>query len=136
MSVFPLDKYQIRQLSLFLLGGVVFAGVDIGLLVCLKERAGIDVLISASVSFTIATVLNYFFNAWYVFPLQGKRITRKSFFLFVLVSILSLGINDLAIALLTQTAHISYLLAKLIAVGFVLVWTFLVRKYVIFKVSP
>lgn len=128
-----LNKDRSKQLGLFFVSGTLCAFVDIGLLVFLKETLHVETIAAASISFTSATCVNYVFNARWVFPMQGKQYTKRSFVLFCLVSLLSLGLNNVIIAFFTHRLHISYLIAKLVAVVLILGWTFVARKYLIFK---
>ncbi len=130
-----LNKDRTKQLGLFFVSGTLCAFVDIGLLVFLKESLRVETITAASISFASATCFNYVFNARWVFPMQGKQYTKRSFALFWLVSLLSLGLNNIIIAFFTRWLHISYLIAKLVAVTVILGWTFAARKYVIFKAT-
>ncbi len=128
-----LNRDQSKQLGLFFVSGVLCACIDLGLLVSLKEIFGIETITAASISFTSATIFNYVFNARWIFPMRGKHYTKRSFILFCLVSLLSLGLNTVIISFFTYKLHISYLVAKLVAVIFVMGWTFVARKYLIFR---
>ena len=73
------------QLFKFGIVGVVAAIVDVGLLTLLAEKFGVDVLISAAISFSVSVIVNYICSMKFVF--QGKKQNKwKEFIIFLVLS--------------------------------------------------
>jgi len=109
-----------------IVGGIAF-GIDFGLLVLLTSVFHIHYLVSASISFTVALVFNYFASMRFVF-MHRQGVSRvREFIIFAALSILGLGINDF-IMWVGVTLGIDYRLVKFAASGIVMVYNFLTRK--------
>ena len=108
-------------------GAIAFA-LDYGLMVALTELAGMNYLISATISFTVSVVFNYFASMRYVFAHREGLSRRREFVIFVTLSVLGLGINDALMWLGTELAGFDYRLVKLAATAIVMVWNFTTRK--------
>ena len=65
-------KKLILQFIHFSFVGVTCFAIDYCLMVLLKEVGGIGYLVSSGISFTIATVINYFLSSKFVFDHQTK----------------------------------------------------------------
>jgi putative flippase GtrA len=107
--------------------GLVF---DIGGLVFLKEIVHINYLVAATISFSVAVVINYFLSTLWIF--ESKRKRSIEFSLFLIVGAVGLVLNDLILWLLTSKFGLYYLLAKLVATAIVFFWNFLGRKALVF----
>lgn len=80
-----------RFLKFGMVGGL---GTIINLVVfALLSFAGVDSLISATVSFIIAASSNYILNSVWVFKDRGHKRTKTLWVKFMCVSVFSLGIN-------------------------------------------
>ena len=118
----------IEQLMKFGVVGVIAFVIDYGLMVVLTELAGVNYLISATVSFIVSVTFNYFASMRYVFTHKEGMSRRREFAIFVILSVIGLGINDLLMWLGTDIAGISYLITKIFATAVVMVWNFVTRK--------
>jgi putative flippase GtrA len=115
------------QLIKFGIVGVIAAGVDVGVLVLLRETFNVDVLISSTVSFCVSVIVNYLLSMRFVFKSknQGKV---KEFIIFVILSIRGLCLNQLILWLGVNYTTIHYLLVKIIAMIAVPIYNFVTRK--------
>ncbi|MDR1402231.1 MAG: GtrA family protein [Tannerellaceae bacterium] len=112
-------------------GGLAFL-VDFGLLFMLTEYAGFHYLLSATCSFIIGLLVNYYISAIWVFgPSSYKK--GVEFLLFAVIGVIGLGLNDLLIWIFTEKFGIYYMLSKLITAILVYMWNFLGRRYLIFN---
>ena len=121
-------KRLFAQIMKFGVVGVVAFAIDYGLLIFLTEVFGIPYLVSATISFTVSVVFNYVASMRYVFAHKEGMSRRREFVIFVVLSVIGLGINNLLMWLGTSLMGISYLITKLFATACVMVWNFVTRK--------
>ena len=117
------------------------------LLVGLTELAGVPSLISSGCSYTISTVVNYILSVTVVFDADKEANKAAQFTLFVILSLIGLGINELMMwggtswlaGLMEQNAKLSslsryaYMIVKIFATAVVMVYNFITRKIFIEK---
>lgn len=120
-------KKLFLQLVRFGFVGAVAAVIDIGILVLLSEKLGVDVLAASAVSFSVSVIVNYILSMKFVF--EGRSESRfKEFIVFTVLSIGGLCINQGIMWLGTEIMNIYYLAVKLFAMVFVPVYNFITRK--------
>ena len=125
----PSLKYQIL---LFVCSGVLLAVVDMGLLFVLTEFAGFNYLISAPISFTVATILNYIVSRHLIFK-PGIHTVIVEFHLFFIFAILGLLVNEGIMWLSTSVFGIYYIISKLISSLLIGIFNFISRRLLIFR---
>lgn len=118
----------IEQIVKFGVVGVIAFVIDFGVMVFLTEVFGIDPVISATVSFIISVIFNYAASMRYVFSHREGMSRTREFVIFVVLSAIGLGINDLLIWAGTDLASFDYRLVKIFATAVVMVWNFVTRK--------
>ena len=118
----------IEQIMKFGVVGVIAFIIDFGVMVFLTEVFGIDPVISATVSFIISVIFNYAASMRYVFSHREGMSRTREFVIFVVLSAIGLGINDLLIWAGTDLASFDYRLVKFFATAVVMVWNFVTRK--------
>lgn len=118
----------IAQIVKFGAVGVVAFVIDYGLLVFLTEVFGVDYLISATVSFTVAVVFNYAASMRYVFAHKEGLSRRREFVIFVVLSVIGLVINNVCLWLGVDLLGIDYRVSKIVVTAIVMVWNFVTRK--------
>ena len=64
----------------------------------------------------------------FVFDVDKEKSKRRNFIIFVVCSVIGLGLNDALIYLITEVAGVYYMLSKIIATLFVMVFNFITRK--------
>ena len=95
--------------------------------------------IATVISFTVSVVVNYIGSMKFVFERREDMSRKKEFLIFLVLSIIGLGINVLIIRGLNGMvklfaswpeliAHFAYMIPKVIATLVVLVWNFVTRK--------
>lgn len=70
-------------------------------------------LISATISFTVSVVFNYLASMRYVFTHKQGLSRRREFVIFVVLSVIGLGVNDLLMWLGSSVLGVSYLIVKI-----------------------
>lgn len=124
-------KKLINQILKFgVVGGIAFV-IDYGILFLLAKVIGLNELISAAISFIISLTFNYFLSTKWVF--EAKKQTPKEVIIFVLLSVVGLGINEVLIYLGTKKLVIDVMIVKLFATAIVMVYNFITRKLIIEK---
>ena len=118
----------LAQIVKFGVAGVVAFFIDFGVLVFLTEVFGIDPVISATVSFTVSVVFNYLASMRYVFSHREGMSRKREFVIFVILSVIGLGINDVMMWAGTAYTAIDYRIIKIVATAVVMVWNFVTRK--------
>lgn len=118
----------IEQIMKFGVVGVIAFVIDFGVMVFLTEVFCIDPVISATVSFIISVIFNYAASMRYVFSHREGMSRTREFIIFVVLSAIGLGINDLLIWAGTDLASFDYRLVKIFATAVVMVWNFVTRK--------
>lgn len=121
-------KKLIAQFAKFGVVGAIAFIIDYGLMVALTELFGINYLISTTISFTVSVIFNYVASMRYVFRHKEGMSRRREFIIFVVLSVIGLGLNDLLMWLFTGVLGISYLISKIIATAFVTIYNFITRK--------
>jgi putative flippase GtrA len=115
-----------------IVGGVAFL-VDFTFLYLLTEAAGLHYLISAAVAFLLGLVTNYALSRVWVFNRRTVENVALEFFIFAVIGIVGLALNEGVIWFGAEEIHLHYLIAKIISTGIVLVWNFGARKMILFR---
>ncbi len=121
-------KKLIAQFMKFGVVGVIAFCIDYGILALLTEVFGMNYLVSATISFTASVVFNYAASMRYVFTHKEGMSKRREFAIFVVLSVIGLGINNLCMWAGVELFGIHYLVTKIGATAIVMVWNFVTRK--------
>ena len=108
--------------------GFIAFFIDYGLLALLTEVFSVNYLVSATISFTASVVFNYVASMRYVFTHKEGMSRRREFIIFVVLSVIGLGINNALMWAGVEVAHVHYLIVKIFATAVVMVWNFVTRK--------
>lgn len=117
------------------LGSGLTTAVDVGLYYSLIRFGGVGILKSAALSFCVAVVMNYVISSAYVFRhLAGKTLWRLDRFVrFFLCALISLGLNQAVIWLISVRLAFHPLVGKTTAVAFLFFWNQWISRRVIFN---
>lgn len=108
-------------------GGSAFV-IDYGIMIFLTEVFGVNYLISSGISFTISVIFNYILSVKWVFNVTDERSQTQDFAVFIVLSVIGLGINQAIMWLAVDILGIFYMLSKIGATGVVMVYNFVTRK--------
>ncbi len=116
-------------------GGLAFA-VDFGLFAVCLYTIEWHYLVANLMGLVAGLIVNYVLSVVWVF-VACKRTLEKNrgleFFLFTLVGIAGIGINQLLMYLMVGQFGWNEMMSKIIAAGLVLVWNFGARKFMLFR---
>lgn len=118
----------IKQLLKFgVVGGVAFI-IDYSVLFICTEFLEIYYLLSSLISFSVSTVFNYIASTQWVFDVNQEKSKQKNFVLFIVFSVIGLGLNQLIMWFGVDILHVYYMLVKIGATTIVMVFNFITRK--------
>ncbi len=115
--------------------------VDFGITWLLKEQIRVNKYIANGTGFLVAASVNYLLNRIWTFSSTNPNIAGE-YTLFLLISTVGLAINSGILYLLVEKVNISKLengskskfyLSKLIAIGVVTIWNFMMNYFITFS---
>lgn len=118
----------IAQIMKFGVVGILATLLDYVVMIVLTEVFGVPPVASSTISFSISVVFNYLASMRYVFSHREGMSRRREFIIFLVLSIIGLGINAALMWVGTELAGIDYRIVKLFATAVVMVWNFVSRK--------
>ncbi len=119
----------INQIIKFGLVGVIATIIDFLILTILTEFLGIYYLLSAAISFIVATIFNYIASMKYVFDSRYEKGQKhQELFIFVILSLIGLGLNQVFMWFFVEITVLHYIIAKVLATILVMAWNFISRK--------
>ncbi len=121
------------ELRFLIAGGTAFA-VNFVTLFILKNYFGIWYLSAAVASFTVAFVASFLLQKFWVFKNDSVENQEKQLGIFLLTALFNLGINTLLMYCFVDYLAFHYLFAQVMASAIIAVYSFILYKYVVFKV--
>ena len=121
-------KKLIRQIVRFGGVGVLCFLIDYGILNVLTEYAKVYYLLSATISFSVSVIVNYVLSTLFVFDVDKSHSRVRDLLLFVVFSVIGLGLNAGIMKLGVDWLAFDYRLVKIVATAIVLVYNFVTRK--------
>lgn len=121
-------EHLLVQIFRFGIVGVVATLIDFIFLYFFKELCQIQVVIANTLSFIISVIYNYWASLTFVFDVNPEKSKSKNFIIFVVCSVIGLLLNDLIVWVVTDKLNVYYLISKVIATVFVMVFNFITRK--------
>ena len=121
----------IEQFLKFGVVGALAFCIDYGVLMLLSQVLGWDPVLSAAISFCVSVIFNYLASMKYVFQRRDDMSRQREFIVFIALSVVGLGINELVMLAGTAalgTGALAVTFTKLVATAVVMVWNFLSRK--------
>jgi len=117
---------------MFCVVGTTGMVIDFGTTWLLKERVKINKYVANSTGFILAASSNYLLNRIWTFQSQNTKIATQ-YISFIIISLIGLGINNMVIFLLHGRLKYNFYLSKLIAIGVVTIWNFLMNLFITFS---
>lgn len=117
------------QISKFGVVGILCTVFEYVLYIVMTDVFSLDVYLSQAVSFSVSTVLNYILSMKFVFVRgDAKRSKLAEFLIFVILSVIALGLSECVLLFFTKLLRLDDLLGKIFATGIVMVFNFVTRK--------
>ncbi|MCI0464834.1 MAG: GtrA family protein [Gemmataceae bacterium] len=126
------DSTFVQLVRYTFVGGLAFV-VDFCVLAFLTECFGLYYLHSAALAFSMGLATNYLLSVFWVF--KDRRVESKAleFFVFALLAVSGLGVNQFLMYFFTETVGCHYLFSKGFATGITFWWNFASRKVILFS---
>ncbi len=128
LKFFPSMERFWEVFRFLVVGGGCFL-LEYVLLYTLTEYAGFDPLVSAPIAFTISLVVNYILCVYVVFHAEHQSTTQAV--LFLVTSIMGLGINQLVMWACIDLLGIWYMFSKVVASAIVMIWNYFTKRYIL-----
>lgn len=128
LNVTEKTEHLLVQIFRFGIVGVVATLIDFIFLYFFKELCQIQVVFANTLSFIISVIYNYWASLTFVFDVNPEKSKSKNFIIFVVCSVIGLLLNDLIVWVVTDKLNVYYLISKVIATVFVMVFNFITRK--------
>ncbi len=120
-------KLIIQIFRFVIVGGTAFL-LDYAILYSLTEFVGINYLLSGMMSFSVSVIYNYILSKTWVFDTKENNRKITEFILFVILSVIGLGINQIIMYIGVQYFNAYYMLVKIFATFIVMIYNFITRK--------
>ncbi len=138
------NKAELKALFLEMTRFVVVGGasfvIDFGLLFVFQEfifkAVACGVLISQALSFTISLIVHYFLATFWVFrghSVKSASSHARASSLFVITNLIGLALNEVILFLGSTLLGFHYLIVKLFAAAFVMVWNYAAQKFLVYR---
>jgi putative flippase GtrA len=100
--------------------------VDFGFTYIFKEKLKVQKYVANAIGFTIAASTNYYLNRIWTFHSNNPEIALE-YGKFLLISLIGLVINTIVLWLLVSKVKFNFYFAKLLAIGVVTIWNFIIN---------
>ncbi|RYZ99729.1 MAG: GtrA family protein [Sphingobacteriaceae bacterium] len=124
-----INSPAIVQIIKYAFVGGVCTVLDFGVLYILTTYFGVYYIVSAIISFTAGTIVNYFLCTRWVFKVRTVDNRKAEFAYYLIITAVGIGITTTIIWIFTEYFHLNFMLSKLIATFITVWWNFTARKY-------
>ena len=121
-------KKLFEQIMKFGVVGVIATLIDWGIFAVCTRVFHIHYAISNIIGFSISVIFNYWASVKWVFDVNKENDSKRNFMLFIIFSVIGLGLNELILFICIDKIHIMDLISKVIATAIVMVFNFVTRK--------
>ena len=115
-------------------GLVGFSGVliDFGITYLAKEKLRFSKYLANSLGFAFAVTSNFLLNRIWTFESRDSFVWVQ-YSKFILVALIGLALSNAMIYVLTERKKLNFYLAKVIAIGVVMIWNFVANYQFTFR---
>lgn len=124
---------MIIQMIRYSISGAIAFSVDIALLFILTEYTIMNYLVAAVIAFIVGMFIVYLLSVTWVFSKRSLKSRHKEIWVFFIIGMIGLGLNEVIIYTFTEYINIHYMKSKLISTAIVYFWNFFNRKYILFN---
>jgi putative flippase GtrA len=141
MDARPLSNTEVRaprvigalhEGSRYLLASAAALALDASVYMALIRLGGIHYLAAAPIGYVLGILVIYLLSTRWVFSNRRLTNVRSEFFVFTLIGIVGLLLNQVVIYLCVDGLSMSYELAKLTSASLVFCFNFAGRKLILF----
>lgn len=129
LSFFTRDT--LKQFGKYITSGILSAALEYFLIIMLTEFAGFWYIVSNTIAMSGGFCLSFILNRYWSFKSYSK-ISRQ-LLLNGLLFLINLALSNALMYLLTGVTGLPYTMSKLIAMGIIAIWNFIIYKGVIFR---
>lgn len=122
------NKKLLTQIFKFIIVGGIATVIDYIIFFIMHDILHINTLVSNIMSFSISVIYNYIASVKWVFDVDKDKDKKQQFIIFIVLSVIGLGINTGIVFLLIDVLKVYSLISKVIATGIVMVFNFITRK--------
>ncbi len=115
--------YQFFRFSVV---GIFCFSIDYALMVFMTEATGVPYFLSSGISFSAATVINYFLSVRFVFDHSAG--SRSDIIVFFILGVIGLTLNQFLMLGFVEVACMHYMISKVISGTIVSFYNFFSRK--------
>ena len=136
MQVLDIFKLKFRdevvdllvQIFKFVIVGCVSTCIDFIFLYIFRDICNFPLILSNTLSFCISVIYNYWASMKFVFNVDAEKNNNKTFVIFIIFSVIGLLLNNFIVYIATDKLGVYYMLSKVIATIFVMIFNFVTRK--------
>jgi putative flippase GtrA len=129
-----IKKRSSRVLKFLVAGGSAALIEYVIFLVLNVVLEGRNIAVSQSVSYICGFIVSFILNKFWVFASKGS--VRAELVRYALLAVINLGLSNLVIVLLTNELAVKPAIAKLIVMGMVAAWNYVIFQNLIFRSEP
>lgn len=122
-----------KELVKYLISGGTAAAVDVLLLYVFTDIFKLWYITSAVLAFIGAFCVSFTLQKYWTFRDLSSSKIHAQISLYLISSVINLGINTLFMYILVDFFHIWYILSQIITSGLIAIGSFFIYKYIIFK---
>lgn len=134
MQCIHMNKYikKIQLLFRYFFSGGVAALVNIGVFSLLLYRVRMWYLLASVLSFTLSFVVSFYMQKYWTFKDGSRKETKQQMFWYMVITLTNLGINVLLMMLFVDGIGIHPIIAKVLTLVVLALWSFFIYKKYIF----
>ena len=127
----PTESVAIQAFRAFIVGGIAFIA-DAGVLWMLS-LTGLHYLTCAVFGFLVGLTVNFVLSTRFVFKGKASLGRFGEIAVYVVVSLVGLGLTEVLLWLFTEIAGFYFMISKCIAALLVFAWNFTARKIILYR---
>jgi putative flippase GtrA len=124
-----LPYYEIARFCVVGLSGMV---IDFSVTYLLRERAKWNQYLANSIGFLLSATNNFIWNKFWTFHNTSQEYIRQ-YGIFMLISLGGLLISNGVLWFCNKKLRIPFYASKAIAIGIVVIWNYLLNKFIAFR---
>jgi putative flippase GtrA len=121
--------YKHHFIRYLVVGGTTFI-IDFGILYLLHGELKVNIAIATSISYWISIIYNFILNRYWTFDVREKESLKKHISTYFVLLVVNYIFAVIFVSIMSH--YINYIIAKAIAVGIQMIWTYPIYKKLIF----